>query len=151
MDRSETERGRFFIDTRRRPRRCTRLGVICWIRFNSLNRRCARGERVELAERTVNLRKRERSWLESISKVSQTLSNEKGWVVPGALTHCAASAKLWRLRALPVPCQLRRTLIASTSTASIKRRSPDCALGPIVPKYCEGIMISACERISSAI
>jgi hypothetical protein len=151
MDRSGTECGRCFIDTGRRPRRCTRLGIICWIRVNSLNRRCVRGARVELAERTVNLCKRERSWLESISKVSHTLSNEKGWVVRGALTHCAASAKLWRLRALPVPFQLRRTLIASTSTASIRRRSPDCVLGPIIAKYCEGIMISACERISSAI
>src|SRR5690349_384984 len=137
MDRSETECGRFFIDTGRRPPRRTRLGVICWIRLNSLKRRCARGGRVESAERTVNLCKRERSWPESISKVSQTLSNEKGWVFPRALTHCAASEKLWRLHALPVPFQLRRTLIASTSTASIRRRSPDCALGPIAPKYCE--------------
>jgi len=86
-----------------------------------------------------------------MSNASQMLSNPNGWPVPGLLTHDTAWAKSRRLRALPVPFQLSKTLIASTSTASIRRCSPDSPLLPIDPKYCDGSMISACDRLSSIV
>jgi hypothetical protein len=102
-----------------------------------------RERRAESAGWIVNVRKRERSRSELISKASHTLSNEKGWVVPGLLTHCAASAKFRRLWALPAPRQLCKTLSASTSTASIRRCSPDSPRLPIVAKFCDGRMTSS--------
>src|SRR5262249_35190081 len=91
--------------------------------------------RDESAQLTVNTPKRERRSSELMFKASHTLSNENKWRVPRLLIHCAASANWRRPRLLPLPCAPSTAFSASTSTASIRRSSPDDPTLLMDPKY----------------